>query len=196
MSLQWFVVRTKPHSEHLAATELCRDGVEAFFPSILQPPMRSRRSEQPLFPGYLFLRCNPQAEGWPSFRPGQHTLGWVNFRGEVPSIPDDVIHALKQKCEVINQEGGIWKRFNPGDRVRIVSATIKSFAKVVEDGKTPGSPVTVMLQFLDRLVPTEVPRANLQPVATMAESRVHAPRRTRGGGRWIQGFGPRTLASG
>ena len=75
MSLQWFVLRTKPHSEQLAASELCRDGLEVFCPSIKQPQVRSRRSEQPLFPGYLFLRCNPQAKGWPSFRRGHHVTG-------------------------------------------------------------------------------------------------------------------------
>lgn len=196
MGPRWYVVRTKPRSEHLAAGELDRVGIEHYAPLVKRPQAGACTADSPLFPGYLFLRCDPEAESWPSFHQAQYIAGWVNFRGEIPSLPDEVIANLKRRCDEINQEGGIWKRYVPGERVHIVSPTISGFAQVVEDGKTAQSPVKVLLQFLDRLVPAQVPRESVQPIDRSDEIKVHAPRRTRGRGRWVRGFGPQALPAG
>lgn len=196
MGMQWYVVRTKARSEMLAARELERDGIEYYLPLVKRPNLETSPSESPLFPGYLFLRCNLESTSWPSFRVGQSTLGLVSFRGEIPSLPDEVVASLRERCELINEEGGIWRRYNPGDMVQVISSTIQGLAQVVEDGKTAQSPVRVLLQFLDRLIPAQIPRSDLQPTDQASERQPRPPRRTRGGRRWIQGFGPRALATG
>jgi len=193
---RWYVVRTKPQAESLAAGELERDGIEVFSPLVQKLHVHARPSLAPLFPGYIFLRCDSESEGWPAFRFGQHLLGFVNFGGEVPWLPNETIDDLKQRCDTLNQHGGIWRRYQPGDRVRIISSSIQSLAQVVEDGKTPESRVKVLLEFLDRLVPAQVPRENLEPVEEASGNKIHAPRRTRGRGRWLQGFGSRAIATG
>ena len=196
MGLRWFVLRAKPRSEFLAVSELERDEIEVFTPFVKRRHGRMGPTKSPLFPGYLFVRCDPANEGWPSFRPGQHVLGWVNFRGEVPWLPDEIISNLKLKCDEMNQEGGMWRQYKPGEIVRIDSASIQSFAQVLEDGKTAQSRVKVLLTFLNRSVPAQVSREDLQPVERVSESVIHPPRRTRGHGRWIQGFRPPALATG
>ena len=196
MGLQWYVVRTKARSEMLAARELAQEGVEYYLPLVRKTNVAFGPSESPLFPGYLFLRCDLDCVNWPSFRSGQSILGLVNFRGEIPSLPDELVDVLKQRCELINEEGGIWIRYNPGDMVNVISSTIQGLAQVVEDGKTAQSPVKVLLRFLDRMIPAQIPRCDLQPTDEVPESRTRLPRRTRGSGRWIQGFGPRALATG
>ena len=196
MGPRWYVVRTKPRAEFLAASELERDGIGVFSPLVKKPQLHAGSILAPLFPGYIFLRWEPETEGWPSIRPGQHVLGLVNFNGETPWLPDEVIAELKHRCDSMNQQGGIWRRYQRGDRVRIVSSAIQSLAQVVEDGNTPQSRVKVLLEFLDRLVPAQIPRENLQPVEEPSESKSHAPRRTRGRGRWLHGFGPGALATG
>ena len=196
MGLKWFVLRAKPRSESLAVRELERDDLEVFAPMVKRRHVRSGPDKAPLFPGYLFVRCDPENNGWPYFRPGQHLLGWVNFRGEVPWLPDEVIANLKLKCDEINQEGGMWRQYKPGEIVRVDSAAIQSFAQVLEDGKTARSRVKVLLNFLDRMVPAQVSREDIQPIEGMSESKSHPPRRTRGRGRWIDGFRPTALATG
>ena len=195
MGPKWYVIRAKPRSDFLAADELERDGIEVFAPSVKIRRLRSEPIKSPLFPGYLFVRCDPENNGWPSIRPGQHVLSWVNFSGEVPWLRDEVIANLKLRCAELNQEGGLWKRYKPGELVRINSSSIQSLAQVLEDGNTPQSKVKVLLAFLDRLVPAQVSREDLQPVVETSESNVHPPRRTRGRGRWIQGFRPPALAT-
>ena len=202
MGFRWYVVRTKPRAESMAATELERGGLEVFSPLVKKPHPYVGPGLVPLFPGYIFIRIDPETQVWPSFRSGTYVLGLVNFRGELPSLPDEEIADLKQRCSQLNIEGGIWTRYQRGDRVRIVSPSIQSLAEVVEDGNTPQSRVKVLLHFMDRLVPADVHRENLQPLHSQplhsvdgsTENKRHAPRRTRGKGRWLQGFGPRALA--
>ena len=196
MGHRWYVVRTKSRSEFLAARELIRDDLEVFAPLVSTSRAHNGPIPAPLFPGYIFIRLDSESGGRPSFRFGQYAFGLVNFNGEFPWLSDEVIAELKQRCDSINQEGGIWRRYQSGEMVRIVSSSIQSLAQVVEDGKTPQSRVKILLQFLDRLVPAEVSREDLQPVEEKSESKIHAPRRTRGGGRWLHGFGPRALAIG
>ena len=56
MSRHWYVIRTNPQSEHIAATSLEREGLELFFPRVRRTLPRDDCRLVPLFPGYLFLR--------------------------------------------------------------------------------------------------------------------------------------------
>ena len=196
MGHRWYVVRTAPRSEFLAASELNRDDREVFSPSVKTKSMGDGPKAAPLFPGYIFMRLNPESSEWPSFRLSQHAIGFVNFNGEFPWLPDEIIAELKQRCDMINEEGGIWRRYQPGDWVQVFSSTIQGLAQVVEDGKTAQTPVKVLMQLFEQLIPVQVPRHDLRPLEESSNRRDHAPRRTRGNGRWIHGFGPRAIAAG
>lgn len=194
MGRQWYAARTKPRAESLAATELSGDGFEIFSPWVKAPHARAGYIEAPLFPGYLFLRCDPESEGWPTFRPAHRILGWVNFEGKVPSLPDEVISELMARSEGINQQGGLWKRFQVGERVRVVSHSIDGLAEILEEAKSPQSRAKVLIEFMGRLVQAQVPWENLEAVQDKPDGSGRAPRRTRGKNRWIRGFGPAVSA--
>lgn len=196
MAFRWYVVRTEPRAEYLAAGGLERDGFEIYLPRVISPQLRLGHSDTPLFPGYLFVRCDPEGEGWPSLRLGHRVSGWVSFGGIVPSIPDELVADLMVRVDAINATKGLWRRFRPGEQVRVVSKALEGLAQVVEEAKSPQARALVMLQFMGRLVQTRVPWADLQPVQDQPREKLRAPRRTRGGGRWIRGYGPGTVSSG
>ena len=148
MARRWYIVRTKPRAEHLAAEQLGRDGFETFFPKVKSPHHQKSHSETPLFPGYLFLRCELYGDGRSSFPQGHHLLGWVSFGGEVPSVPDEVVSALRERAAAIDSQGGLWRRFKPGDKVRIASNNIQSLAEVIGEAKSPQARVKVLLSFI------------------------------------------------
>ena len=173
MALKWYAARTEPRAEFLAAGELGRDGFELFFPRVKSPHPRHGHSDAPLFPGYLFLRVDPEGDGWPSFRPGHRILGWVSFGEEVPWLPDDFVADLMERLEKISREGGMWWRFQAGQKVRVVEHSIASIAEVVEDAQSPQSRVKVLMEFMGRLVSAQVPWEHLWPVE---ESKVEADR--------------------
>jgi transcriptional antiterminator RfaH len=146
------------------------------------------RSEAPLFPGYLFLRCEPEDAGRFAFLPGHRVAGWVNFSGVVPAVPDDVIAELRLRVERITRDGGLWRRFKPGETVKVVSGTVETLAQVVSEAKSPEGRVKVLLSFMGRMVEAQVPRQRLWPAQGPSSQPVRLPRRTRGRGRWIHSF--------
>ena len=185
---QWFVIRTQPQAESVAARELGRDGLQVFFPQVAMEHAQRGRSEAPLFPGYLFLQCRPDLAGRFAFRPGHRVAGWVNFSGVVPPVPDDVIAELRLRVERINHSGGLWRRFKPGETVKVVSGSVETLAEVVSEAKSPEGRVKVLLSFMGRLVEAQVPRQRLWPAEGAPAMARRPPRRTRGRGRWIHSF--------
>ena len=121
MGLMWYVARTEPRAEYMAAAELTRDGYAVFLPSINETNPRPGHTRIPLFPGYLFLNCDPETEGWPTFRGVHRIAGWVKFGGEVPCLPDSDVVDLMERLEVIDQRGGMLDTFSPGDKVLVIN---------------------------------------------------------------------------
>ena len=188
----WYVLRTKPRSESLATMEMRRDGIEIFSPMITNDEINNGQTPVPLFAGYIFARIDTETHGWPYLRPGQHVLGLLNFDGNVPWLPDQLIDELKLQCTSLNEEGGIWKRYQSGDWVEVVNSTLNGIAQVIEDGKSSNASVSVLLRLFERLVPVKVSRHDLRPMYNVPKQYT-APRRTRGRNRWIHGFGPKSL---
>ena len=192
---QWFVIRTQPQAESVAACELARDGFEVFAPRVTSVRAKAGTGETPLFPGYLFLRCAPAEAGQHFFRSGHRIAGWVNFGGAVPPVPDEVISELQQRVASIERDGGLWRRYQQGEKVWVVANGLESLAEVVEGAKSPQARVKIMLEFMGRLVPGKVPWDNLRPVDNQVGEDTRLTRRTRGSGRWIRGRGPRAAGT-
>lgn len=193
--MQWYVIRTEPQADELAARELHRAGFQTFLPRVKVVHPRKERAEAPLFPGYLFLRWDLENRGKPSLHEAPHVSGWVSFGGMTPPVPDEVVAELAGRVDELNSEGGIWRRFKTGEKVRVVSSPMESLAEVAEEAKSPRARVKVLLQFMGRLVPAQVPWESLRPIEEVAKAKSPKPRRTRGRGRWIRGFGPQVARS-
>lgn len=197
VSKGWRVVRTKPQSEQLAASVLRRRSYEVYVPCVWTPRPPQDDILAPLFPGYLFLHCEGERENWPAIDHLPGVAGWVRFDDVVPAVPDEVFDRLISRVDAINDSGGMWTRYQPGQQVRVNSGGVESLAEVLECPKTPQARVHVLLEFMGRMVPAEVPWKDLQPVQenSAVGDQNKSYRRTRGRGRWIRGVGPRTTAS-
>ena len=199
MGKKWFVSRTEPRSEYVSAAELEKDGYEIFFPRVTAVKPSQGQDDTPLFPGYLFVHLGPEQSEWPTFRPGHRILGWLNFEGEIPWVPDSVISELKERTEGINSTGGLWTQFQTGETVEVVSPGLNGLAEVLEKPKSPQGRATVLIEFMGRMVKAQVPWENLKSASAPRSGRNrpgigHAPRRTRGKGRRTAQF--RTPALG
>ena len=189
----WYLARTKPMSEYVAATALERNGYEMCLPRVKTPRPRPGHDDCPLFPGYLFVRQESNGHGLPAVHRMAGLIGWVQFDDIVPVVPDEVITELVNRLETINAEGGSWRRYRPGERVRVASGKMEAQGEVLEEPKSPDSRVKVLLHFMGRLVQARVPWQDLQPLTDgWTSPYLERPsRRTRGKGRWIRGIGPR-----
>lgn len=192
---RWHVARTEPRAEFIAAEALTRDGYDVFFPLVIEPNSDKGNAETPLFPGYIFLRFNSDNGGWPSFLGTHRIAGWVKFGGEIPSLPDSEITDLRDRLESINEHGGFVSALKPGELVDVISGNMQCLATVVEGSKSSQGRVKVLLQFMGRQIQAQVPRDNLRLTENSLNKTERPTRRTRGGGRWIKGFGTRSQST-
>lgn len=190
---QWYVVRTEPRAEHIASAELSRAGFEVYSPRIKSVEFQNSHRDIPLFPGYIFLYCN-LTEDAPTFKQtAPHVSGWVSFDGIVPSISKEIIDDLRVRLVDIDHGWGLWRRFQRGEKVQVVTGQMHEIAEIIEEPKSPQSRVRVLMEFMGRLVPTQVPWESLRPAGSEQLEKRRIPRRTRGKGRWIRGFGQRAM---
>lgn len=194
----WHLARTRPRSEYMAATALERNGYELCLPRVKTPRPRPGHDDSPLFPGYLFIRENSNGNGLPAIHRMAGLIGWVEFDGVVATVPHEVIDEMVKRIDAINSDGGHWKRYKPGEQVRVGTGKIDALAEVLEEPRSPESRVKVLLRFMDRVVQARVPWQDLQPLndGWAAQYFERPARKTRGKGRWIRGFGPRGPETG
>ena len=63
----WYVVNTHPHQEARAELNLRRQGFDAYLPRLVRQRRHARRVDMTsvaLFPGYLFVRLDAEAQPW------------------------------------------------------------------------------------------------------------------------------------
>ena len=183
-------------AEYVAAAALERNGLKCYLPRVETPNPRPGHNDTPLFPGYIFVQQEPKSLGLPEIHNMAGFVGWVQFDNSLPNIPHEIILELINRIESINNQGGYWKRYKPGERVRISTAKLDSIGEVLEEPISPEARVKVLLRFMGRFVQTQVPWQDLQPIQDDWSSSEHRrptdiARTTRGRGRWIRGFGPR-----
>jgi transcriptional antiterminator RfaH len=197
---QWYVVRTRPNAEQAASLGLERSGFRVFSPQVRAWISALSQRRLPLFPGYLFLQCDLEEQGWPSLDRQPHILGLVRFGGVTPAVPDDVIGDLDRRVREINGGGELWSRYRPGDRVRVRLGSVESLAEVVTKPKSADAKLRVLMEFLGRRVHAEIACEYVRPIENRVylgiESSYPVPRRTRGRGRWVRGFGTRAECYG
>ena len=89
-----------------------------FFPRVNTPKPRRGHEDTPLFPGYLFVRFDRAGTGLPPVNKVSGLVGWVEFDGVVPPVPDAVISEMSRTVDDVNRNGGYWRRFQQGDQPR------------------------------------------------------------------------------
>jgi transcription elongation factor/antiterminator RfaH len=140
----WCAVRTKLRCEAFAEANLQRLGVEVFLPMLRDGKQMSaaHRKSAPLFPGYLFVRCEmPEKYRAVSYAAGVKNI--VSF-GAGPSIVDDsIIDSIKGQAvngviEIADET------FVPGKAVRIHEGPLFGLDAVFEK-KLSGTHRAVLL---------------------------------------------------
>jgi transcriptional antiterminator RfaH len=165
MALHWYALRSKPRKEDIAWKQVNERGFEVFYPRLRVNPVNPRsRKFHPYFPGYLFIRADIDAVGLSAFQWLPHTTGLVSFGGEPSPVPDNLIHAIRQRVDEIAKAGGeVFDALNKGDVVRINYGPFEGY-EAIFDVRLPGTErVRVLLQFLStRYVPIELEASHLQ----------------------------------
>jgi transcription antitermination factor NusG len=193
--LHWYSLNSLPRSEKTLARGLKR--WEQSWPISVYLPMLPQRkgpgklaSAVPLFPGYLFCRCDWDIVPVSVLRwtPGLRQV--VGFDHVPAIVPDDAIQAIKERLLVAGETGGLpLHTFRHGELVQIKSGPLQGLLGVFDGPMQASERVRILVEFLGR-----VNEVRVQP--ELLESPHKPPRRTRGHGRWIQPFSPGAQSEG
>ena len=130
----WFLIQCKPNSHFLAKKNLERQRFVTFLPLLNSTKRTSRHffnSQQPLFPGYLFISVDPEKAAWRTINGTVGVRRVVSF-GHLPEpVPSTLIISLMERCD---EEGKIkyFKTLKPGQDVEVLSGPFAKFSAIVE----------------------------------------------------------------
>jgi transcriptional antiterminator RfaH len=167
----WFVAQTKPRQEHIAEANLIRQNYEVMLPLI--PRLRASKSklaekltenQEPLFPGYIFLR---PAHAQHSLSPVRSTLGisrLVRFGTEYgqlrESVMDELMAFVKSQLSDPVEATRRAKRLEVGSSVRVTDGPLVGLEGLVSRVATDR--IIVLIELLGREQKIAVSPATLE----------------------------------
>jgi transcriptional antiterminator RfaH len=156
----WYVVQTKPHHEERATANLQGMGVHTFLPRVhVAGGARRGRLVQPLFPRYLFVRCNILTLGQKiAYTRGvSRVLG--NDAGPL-AVDDEVVELIRNRA---GADGviAIAPTFCIGQRVRVAAGPFKDFVGVFAAELRPSDRVAILIRTVSNPVRVIVDRHDL-----------------------------------
>ena len=161
----WYAVWTRNQYEPRVSDRLRRKHFEVFLPTVRVPSRRRDKRvvlDQPLFPGYVFLRFAPSRAGYVAVA---STDGVVRVLGQgwdaLQPVPDDQVEGVRR---LVTQAEGAravpWIRV--GDRVRIVAGPLAGLEGLVRDRCRGRATFVVNVDLLQRSVGVELESALLE----------------------------------
>ena len=162
LATDWYCARTQPKHEHIAATSVNKTlGLEVFHPR-LRIERATRRGVvkviEPLFPCYLFVRCDFERLDEIRYVNGISSL--VHFGHGIPKVPETVIEEL-QRCFETEEPMSVQDRLFPGAEVTVAEGSFQGFRGIVLRVLPARQRVQILLDFLGRTTVTEVDRKSV-----------------------------------
>ena len=166
-TFRWLVVRTKPKQEKTAITHLIQREVRPYCPMFLRPPwhLRAPRGPVPLFPGYIFVQCDPETQlNAVKYCPG--ILRPVTFNREVATVDQELIDAIRlregDRGYVLPEE--IAEGIPKGATVRVMAGPLEGIKGVFRGYLRGKERARVLMDFLRSRYEVEVDAATLARV--------------------------------
>lgn len=165
MSRRWFVAQTKTGGEALAQLNLERQQFGTFLPRsyrTIRHARAIRTVRSAFFPGYVFVRFDPERDRWRSI---DGTIGVIRLvKAEDRPLPAPV--GLVEALIAATRDDGaldLAGALSPGAEVRVIGGPFADQLAVVESMRGEDR-VRVLLAIMNQSVPVEVPRAVLAAV--------------------------------
>ncbi len=154
----WFGVRVRPRSEQRASGELARRGFEALLPSQRVRKRwadRTKVCEEPVFPGYLFARFDPEDRMRVLEAP--FVIEVVGVGKKPVAISNDEINAIKT---LVDSEFVLtpWPYLQAGQLVRIDAGPLAGVQGRILRSERGNPRVVVSVTMLQRSIAAEVDR--------------------------------------
>ena len=151
---RWYAAQTQPRAELKASMHLHRQGFEVYLPRFLKQRRHARRREivkTPLFPGYLFIAIDLDAQRWLSIDSTVGVARLVRVGDRPAPIPCRVIEAIKSREDAAGVVVLDRPQFARGDKIRVVEGAFRDSLGLYE-GLSSEERVAILLELLGRQV--------------------------------------------
>lgn len=169
----WVACYVEARAERRAAGDMAKQGIEPFLP---MEKFRGKPGkdpvERPLFPRYVLARVDLDREDWGRLLSIDGVMDVLRNCNTPMRIPDGYVDALRKAAEV-----GMFDRttvapngFTVGEQVRIAEGPFSGLNAIIQEfvGKIRSATATkrakVLVQFLGRLTPFELPVVSMEKV--------------------------------
>lgn len=145
----WYLIQCRPKQEQRAQEHLQNQGFESFLPRLQAERIKKgkrQHCDEPLFPGYLFIRLDPQTQNWSTIRSTRGVRQLVQFGGHPAEVPQDIITELQQQQQKQTEPA---PALQAGQKLRITQGPFAQLQAIFEnyDGEER---VIVLLELLHK----------------------------------------------
>ena len=162
MSKEWFILKYKPNSHHLAAKNLNRQGFETFLPLHDTTSRRLSRfinTSKPLFPGYMFIKFDIAESEWHKINSTYGVSRLITFNTTLKSIPTIFVNHLMNRYDLSGKLLPI-KKLNKGDQVTVLTGPFANFIATVEKYEADQR-IWILMDLMGREAKIQTPSDNL-----------------------------------
>lgn len=159
---RWYLIQTKPRQEARAEENLRRQCFDCYRPHKPRDSANGK-ADEPLFPGYLFIRLDRHLDNWYPIRSTRGVARVVSFGGEPTPVRDELIEQLRQRVATSAVEKS---QFQPGERVHLLGGSFNELEAIFvsSDG---GERSVILLNLLQREQKIRVPTRYLNGCASL-----------------------------
>jgi transcriptional antiterminator RfaH len=167
LSMEWFVIQTKPKKEQEAKSYLSMKGLEIFNPLMENFVIRNgtiNKEYKPLFPGYMFGKFDLEQD-YALVRWGRGVKKILGLGGNYPTpVSEEVVEIIKRRTD---SHGIVRKSYNfeANDRVRVKSGPLKDLLGIFERWVSDSERVRVLLNLIGYQPAVEMHYSMVEKVA-------------------------------
>lgn len=124
----WYVVLTKSRQEQRAAANLSNQGGEVYLPML---KIKRTQQEEPLFPGYLFLKKTDNNQLVSKVRSTYGVRGLLRFGEQPVSVANQLIEDIRQRIVGVLSP----LELKPGQHVQLTEGPFKDYQAIFHSYK-------------------------------------------------------------
>lgn len=166
---RWYVVRTQPHREALAARQLENQSYRVFLPRFLKNRRHARKFETvsaPLFPRYMFVILDLTRDRWRNVNGTFGVERLLMRAGEPEPVPHGLVEQLMGAAET-DDVVRFSRDLKDGETIRVTAGPFTELVGRLEHLDDSGR-VRVLLDLLGGKVPVLLPGSLVIPTDQMA----------------------------
>ncbi len=160
----WYVAKIKLRKETVLMSFLSQDGVEVFFPKIVEPGPNGG-SLKALFPTYLFCYLDPESSIWPKVRSAPGMAYFLNSDGKPTSIPQRLVDYLRERVTQWN-DPCYSRHLARGDKVVVRGGPFAGLEGIFQRYISGRQRCRILLEGVGSLTNVEIPGWDVKGVSS------------------------------